>query len=492
MEKLILDAIIFDHDGILVDSVTPDFMACQALCEQYRFLLSPQRFAEDICGHVDGYRAFFREIAASSGVPEEHLDNRLRALWEQWLTTDHVTLQPGVATLLPALRSAGYRLAIASAANSSWVSRWLTHFDLREFFEVVVCREQVSRPKPEPEIYLKTAALLGVAPARCLVFEDSPVGVQAAKSAGMRVAAVPTRVCHCLDFPQADWRLAGLDSVSLPLENMLKSCESPANVWDKGAEEYASLTSQISFYRESAAAVVDGADVQSGMSVVDLACGSGHCITRLLDEPARQPRVVYGLDSSAGMLGAAARRISSSCVSFIQGAAENVDSLVPEKVDRIICNSGFLFFDRSRAGASIRRALTPGGTFVFSLPEWCLDRKQSREHPRYASIDAQLKLRGLPAKPQRGAAVRLSFAEMTDPLVESGLAVEEIKGLAIDVGVDSWRKYYSISSMAEMSLPHLPLSTALEVLQAAIDDLAGKYLPPVHWTVCRMRLPRLP
>ena len=85
--------------------------------------------------------------------------------------------------------------------------------DLRRYFDVVVDGHQVRRPKPFPDVYERAAELLGVSPANCVVFEDSPTGIEAAKAAGTRVVGVQT---HTAELPAVDlrlgWRLTDLDA----------------------------------------------------------------------------------------------------------------------------------------------------------------------------------------------------------------------------------------------------------------------------------------
>ena len=102
--------------------------------------------------------------------------------------------------------------AIGSNAEPANINFVLDHFGLRRYFDVTVDGPQVNRPKPAPDIYLKAAELLGIKPANCIVFEDSPTGIEAGRAAGMRLVGVettPTRFqdvdLHIQDF--ADPRL---------------------------------------------------------------------------------------------------------------------------------------------------------------------------------------------------------------------------------------------------------------------------------------------
>jgi len=209
-------AIIFDHDGTLIDTETPDFEACQILFGECGLELRLEHWAETVIGRMDGYDRLFGEVLADpagQALSYANLWARIRELWPQTLV--NTRLMPGVETLLSQLRTEGYRLGVATAADQGWVTRWLGKFDLLPYFEIIASGDQVARNKPAPDVYLRAAELLEVAPQRCLVFEDSVAGVQAAKAAGMTVVAVPSHLTRSLDFSRADASVPGLDQVSL-------------------------------------------------------------------------------------------------------------------------------------------------------------------------------------------------------------------------------------------------------------------------------------
>ncbi|MFC5153145.1 HAD-IA family hydrolase [Streptomyces amakusaensis] len=224
------EAVVFDHDGVLIDSVRPDFLACSALFEEHGATLPARLWAEEVCGRPDGYPRLFDLLLDPLGAPgrpgsggspadrpgtHAELRERLSLLWERFMTPEHIRLLPGVRELLPRLRAAGLSLAVASAADREWVSRWLAHFAIGEFFDTVVGGDEVPRRKPDPAVYLEAAARLGVPPSRCVAFEDSLTGVAAAKAAGITVTAVPTKLTRSLDYSAADRVLPGLWAVDL-------------------------------------------------------------------------------------------------------------------------------------------------------------------------------------------------------------------------------------------------------------------------------------
>ena len=216
MSKSLFEAIIFDHDGTLVDTEMPDFRAWEMLYQEYGATIQLERWAATAVGRMDGYDPLFNDLIGQNGnghLTVVSLRKRLEALWP--ITLETVELMPGVEEFLRQLQALNYPLAVATASDRTWVTRWLTRFNLQPYFQVVATRDDIVHNKPAPDVYLFAAAQLGVRPECCLVFEDSLAGLQAAKAAGMTVVAVPSHVTKSLDFSQADAIISGLPEISV-------------------------------------------------------------------------------------------------------------------------------------------------------------------------------------------------------------------------------------------------------------------------------------
>ena len=98
--------------------------------------------------------------------------------------------KPGCSSFLEFLKSKGIRMGIATSNNRTMVDAVLKSLNMKDYFEVIITSDEVKKGKPAPDIYLKTADLLGVVPEKCLVFEDVVAGIIAGKSAGMKVCAI--------------------------------------------------------------------------------------------------------------------------------------------------------------------------------------------------------------------------------------------------------------------------------------------------------------
>jgi beta-phosphoglucomutase len=187
------DAVLFDWDGTLADTRKPIVTSFQRALKEIS-LTVPTTYIERRIGI--GAAQTFREILdAANRKVDEHVVKQLvaRKGQIQIQLADEVKLFEGGRELLEALHDK-VKVGLASMNNRNVVMHLLQINSLVDCFDVVLTVEAVSRSKPDPEIFLKTAQQLKVEPQRCVVFEDSIFGVKAAKAAGMSCVAVTTGV----------------------------------------------------------------------------------------------------------------------------------------------------------------------------------------------------------------------------------------------------------------------------------------------------------
>jgi HAD superfamily hydrolase (TIGR01509 family) len=192
------DAVVFDLDGTLIDTESLCNVAGVEACANLGFPLS-MAFFESLAGIDDRTRA--RLIEEHVGQPVEFA--AFLAEWDRLCTlrfAQGIPLKAGAVELLDALDSAGVPVALATSSRRGPAEEKLAAIGLRHHFRTVVTFDDVAAPKPAPDPYLLAAERLGVAPARCLAFEDSETGARAAHAAGMTVVQVPdlhpTRGAH--------------------------------------------------------------------------------------------------------------------------------------------------------------------------------------------------------------------------------------------------------------------------------------------------------
>lgn len=204
--------IIFDCDGVLVDSEDLAWSAWREALAPYGVEISDQEVA-DLSGRTE--KDAFGHFAAGAELPpyEEFwptLAERVRSLFEQYLEAFE-----DAADTLEWLREQGRMIAVASSSPRDRLNLSLRSTGLAQFFEVVVAGDEVERGKPAPDLYLAAAAGLGVDPSTCLAVEDAPAGIAAGKAAGMRVIAVLRGGYEAAELAQADVIVPRLTPASL-------------------------------------------------------------------------------------------------------------------------------------------------------------------------------------------------------------------------------------------------------------------------------------
>ncbi len=188
-----MKAVLFDWDGTLADTRQVIVATFQQVSREVGVSVNTE-FIERRIG--TGAAQTFREILQTAGKPFD--DALIKRLLEKKIQVEmgmsrKVKLFPGALTLLEALQGKT-RIALASMNNRPIIEDLLNAMNISDCFEVTLTVEEVSKFKPDPEIFLKTASKLNCPPANCVVVEDSIFGVQAAKAAGMDCVAVLTGV----------------------------------------------------------------------------------------------------------------------------------------------------------------------------------------------------------------------------------------------------------------------------------------------------------
>jgi len=184
-------AVIFDMDGTLIDNTPYHFKSWQALYKKYdKGELSKQTYYTQISGVpiMETLKGLFPDR------DEAGLKELLKEKEEFYRKEYAPYLAPinGLVNFLTALKDAGVKMAMATSATIDDIDFILNKIPIRGDFDAIVNSSMVSKPKPNPQIFLKAAEELGHDPAKCIVFEDSLAGIKAANSAGMKVVAITT------------------------------------------------------------------------------------------------------------------------------------------------------------------------------------------------------------------------------------------------------------------------------------------------------------
>jgi beta-phosphoglucomutase len=208
-----MEAAIFDMDGTMVRNMTYHKKAWQEYLAQHGIHLSEDEFREKISGKKNDQ---IFELVFGRKLSEEELAKytaEKEQLYRDLYAPDIKEVE-GLTSLITALCDRNIKIAIATtspAANRQFV---LKSLGLENKFQVILGDEHVRRGKPDPEIYISTANELSVPPSKCVVFEDSPPGVQSGKAAGMTVVGLLTS--HSAEeLPGADYLIRDFTGISI-------------------------------------------------------------------------------------------------------------------------------------------------------------------------------------------------------------------------------------------------------------------------------------
>jgi HAD superfamily hydrolase (TIGR01509 family) len=196
-----VDALIFDMDGTIIDTETADYNSWKEVYDRYNVELTLDMWRLRV-GWVN-LAMFDPLLNLQSAIKKLLSEAELREQHERYMTNcSNLPILPGVLEMIQSAHAHGLKLAVASNSDKWWVEHWLQYHKLRSYFHCVFTRDDVTNPKPHPDMYIAAAACLGVPVDRCVVFEDSPVGMQAAISAGIRTIAIPNWVTMSLTRPE--------------------------------------------------------------------------------------------------------------------------------------------------------------------------------------------------------------------------------------------------------------------------------------------------
>ena len=207
-------ALIFDFDGIILDTESADYESWRALYAEWNAELPRERWLASIGTDTSSFHPLDHLLELIEGaLGEDELRRRRQHHLDAW--QGQLRPLPGVVHWIEQARELGLAVGIASSSPSAWVDKYLKHAELEHAFDTVVTADRVSRVKPSPDLYLEALGDLAASAEESLALEDSPHGVAAAKAAGLYCIAVPGPMTRELDLSAADLRLQSLSDRGL-------------------------------------------------------------------------------------------------------------------------------------------------------------------------------------------------------------------------------------------------------------------------------------
>lgn len=225
MQEIQIRALIFDFDGLLLDTEWPEVLSWQEIFHAHGCDF-PYALWEEAIGTITDLDPY-KVLADQLGAPiDREAVRRARYARFAELMAEQSPL-PGVTDYLAEAQRRNLKLAVASSSSRGWVVGNLEQHGLVDYFHCIKCSDDVTAVKPDPALYLEALAALGVRPQEAIAFEDSLNGARAAKAAGLFCVAVPNRLMQRHSFDLADLRLESL--AAMPLAEVLQRAAQRAN-----------------------------------------------------------------------------------------------------------------------------------------------------------------------------------------------------------------------------------------------------------------------
>jgi HAD superfamily hydrolase (TIGR01509 family) len=216
--------LLFDFDGLLVDTETPARLAYEELYREHGHELPLDKWAT-LVGTIGAEFDPDAHLEELVGEPLDHVALAERRRAREFELCDLEDLRPGIEDYLAEARRRGLQTAIVSSSTTDWIDRHLRRLDrLEHWGAIVAANGDVGRAKPQPDLYVEALDLLGLQPSEAIAFEDSLNGIRAARGAGIFVVAVPNPITETFALDEADLLIASLEE--LPLAQLIASAES--------------------------------------------------------------------------------------------------------------------------------------------------------------------------------------------------------------------------------------------------------------------------
>ena len=216
-----IKAVIFDMDGLMIDTEASNYLAFGSYFTQFNVELSKHDYC--VCFTGIPVPIAFTKARDLLGLDYEiedalhYLDNH-----QELFLSKNIPLKPGLYELLDYLKSNGYKIGMATSSGLERVHKLFEDYDVLKYFDQITCGPEVKRGKPNPDIFLKACEKLEVDPCHALVLEDSDAGIEAAYNAHIPVICIP-------DLKEPEERVAPMLEKVLPSLNdvitYLEGCE---------------------------------------------------------------------------------------------------------------------------------------------------------------------------------------------------------------------------------------------------------------------------
>ena len=212
-------AVIFDFDGLILDTEAPEFQTWQEIYQVHGCELLLEVWATGLGTSADAFDPYTHLEAQLGRLIDRAAIRQQRRQRYLELLGAKVVL-PGVREYIAEAKRLGLQLGVASSSSRTWVVGHLSELGLSAYFDCIKCRDDVPRVKPDPALYQAVVEAFALQPHQAIALEDSPNGITAAKRAGLFCVAVPNPLTRHLSLAHADLLVSSL--ADLPLQHLLE------------------------------------------------------------------------------------------------------------------------------------------------------------------------------------------------------------------------------------------------------------------------------
>jgi len=244
--------------------------------------------------------------------------------------------------------------------------------------------------------------------------------------------------------------------------------------WNSSAKMYSVEAEKISFYQVTNQQLITAGQIKLGMTIVDLACGSG-LTTRAILSTIGEKCTIYAVDYSEEMLRQAKQIISSRAVHFIHASADDFSRQIPESVDRIFCNAAFWHFSDTTVLSEIHTILNTTGYFIFNLPDQQFDFGDGLQSQMALVVAECLQ------QPQKNETLRYSYRTIENLATENGFSIVGFKTIGIQLHPEDLIRFYSIPHIGARRFPNISLAERHQRLTKAFSVLSPDETPYYRW-----------
>ena len=251
----------------------------------------------------------------------------------------------------------------------------------------------------------------------------------------------------------------------------------PINDWDTSAKIYCIEAEKISFYQTTNRELVTAAQLQPGMSIVDLSCGSGSTTRRILASLGDRC-TIYAVDLSEEMLWQAKQTIANQSVSFIHASADDFSRCIPKRIERVLCNAAFWHFPNPPAVLrEVHSALKKVGCFLFNIPDQQFDFRDGKRSEMSEVV--ALCLHQSPSEPERG--LPFSYRTVQQLASDNGFIIADFSEVGISLQPEDLARFYSIPHVGARHFPGKSLEERRRIFAEAFDTLSPDKYPYYRW-----------